>query len=341
MKTLSNSKGTKSDSMAVRLELQARGMMKEFHPQETGQVDTNGNPLFTYARAAWVWRPDELKAVMDVLRTVRTPTNYGSSLSYKIGDKTMAGLKTHDWHNILQDILPIAIRGTLTPGLRDTVYKLAAFFRKACAKELKISAVIDMKEEAAELATLMEIHLPPTFLDIQPHHVLHMPDEILMAGPVRPRWMYFVERYMKVLKGWVRQIARPESSIAEGYITHEAMKYASEYVKGADFGINSAWMDEDVDKTSREKLPTAFTMKVINTILYEQAHRFVLMNHPLMQPWLERYTIEKIVKPNLKSFRSWVYEALMKALEERNPLASDEALDISAGPSFKANFYTG
>jgi hypothetical protein len=42
--------------------------------------------------------------------------------------------------------------------------------------------------------------------------------------------MYFVERYLRVLKGWVRQMARPESCIAEGYMTYEAMKFAASTV---------------------------------------------------------------------------------------------------------------
>jgi hypothetical protein len=46
----------------------------------------------------------------------------------------MVGLKTHDWHNILCDLLPIAIRGTLHEGLRETMYRLSQFFKKVCAK---------------------------------------------------------------------------------------------------------------------------------------------------------------------------------------------------------------
>ena len=227
-KTLSNAKGAKSDSLGVRQEMQARNMMPALHPRETDEVDREGRPLYRYATPApWVWTSSEFELVLGTLKHIRAPSNYGSSLSYKIGDKKIVGFKTHDWHNVLHDLFPIAIRGTLTKGIRETMYKLSSLFRKLCAKQIRIADIPDLEQEAAKVACLMEMNLPPSFFDIQPHHIIHLPGEVLMAGPMRPRWMYFVERYLGVLKGWVRQRARPESCIAEGYITHEAMKFAT------------------------------------------------------------------------------------------------------------------
>jgi hypothetical protein len=228
IRTMSNAKGAKADSLALRQELEAWNMMPALHPKKTNEVDKDGKPIYHYAKPApWIWSPTEFQTVLNIMKNARTPTNYGSSLAYKIGDKKMVGLKTHDWHNILHDLLPIAIRGTLTPGIRETVYRLSRFFKKICAKKIKIDDIASLQEEGAELACYMEMNLLPSFFDIQPHHVLHLLAELLMAGPVRPRWMYFVERYLGVLKGWVRQKARPESCIAEGYVIHEAMKFAA------------------------------------------------------------------------------------------------------------------
>nr|GFA93808.1 hypothetical protein [Tanacetum cinerariifolium] len=59
-------------------------------------------------------------------------------------------------------------------------------------------------------------------------------DEILEAlegGPIRPRWMYPFKRYMKKLKGYVRNKAKPEGSIAEGYVAEEALTFSSHYFR--------------------------------------------------------------------------------------------------------------
>jgi hypothetical protein len=70
-KTLSNAKGAKSDSLAVRQEMASRNMMPVLHPKETGEVDRDGRALYSYANPApWVWTPEELQIVLDILKNV-------------------------------------------------------------------------------------------------------------------------------------------------------------------------------------------------------------------------------------------------------------------------------
>nr|XP_004516691.1 uncharacterized protein LOC101514781 [Cicer arietinum] len=49
--------------------------------------------------------------------------------------------------------------------------------------------------------------------------------EIKLCGPVYLRWMYPFERYMKILKGYVKNPHRPEASIVERYIAEEAISF--------------------------------------------------------------------------------------------------------------------
>ncbi|GKA29703.1 reverse transcriptase domain-containing protein [Tanacetum coccineum] len=53
--------------------------------------------------------------------------------------------------------------------------------------------------------------------------------EAFEGGPIRPRWLYPFERYTKKLKGYVRNKAKPEGSIAEGYVAEEALTFSSHY----------------------------------------------------------------------------------------------------------------
>ncbi|GJW28974.1 ribonuclease H-like domain-containing protein [Tanacetum coccineum] len=75
----------------------------------------------------------------------------------------------------------------------------------------------------------LEPHISPALFDIMVHLVIHLPIEALEGGPIRPRWMYPFERYMKKLKGYVRNKAKPEGSIAEGYVAEEALTFSSHY----------------------------------------------------------------------------------------------------------------
>ena len=59
------------------------------------------------------------------------------------------------------------------------------------------------------------------------------------------RCMYPFERYMKVLKGYVRNRNHPEGCIAECYIAEEALEFCTEYLSGIDaIGIPSSMKDE-------------------------------------------------------------------------------------------------
>ncbi|GJZ10298.1 uncharacterized protein Tco_0545057, partial [Tanacetum coccineum] len=63
------------------------------------------------------------------------------------------------------------------------------------------------------------------------HMAIHLPDEAILGGPIRYRWMFPFERYMKKLKNYVRNKAKPEGSIAEGYVAEEALTFCSRYLK--------------------------------------------------------------------------------------------------------------
>jgi len=59
---------------------------------------------------------------------------------------------------------------------------------------------------------------PPLFFDIMMHFPVHLAEESKIGRPVGYRWMYPMERYLHTAKGYVRNKAYPEGSIAEGYI---------------------------------------------------------------------------------------------------------------------------
>jgi hypothetical protein len=53
------------------------------------------------------------------------------------------------------------------------------------------------------------------------HLPVHLAEEAKFCGAVCYRWMYPIERYLRTLKGYVRNKAHPKGSIAEGYILEE------------------------------------------------------------------------------------------------------------------------
>jgi hypothetical protein len=67
---------------------------------------------------------------------------------------------------------------------------------------------------------MFEKELTTSFMDLQVHILIHLPDEVELPRVLSCRWMFFLERSMKKLKGFVQQREKPEGFIAEGYIVY-------------------------------------------------------------------------------------------------------------------------
>jgi hypothetical protein len=80
----------------------------------------------------------------------------------------------------------------------------------------------------------LEMTFPPGFLDIMMHLPVHLAEEAKLGRHVYYRWMYPVERYLRMLKGYVCNKAHPEGSMAEGYISEECLTFCSCFLEDVD-----------------------------------------------------------------------------------------------------------
>ncbi|GKC02977.1 hypothetical protein Tco_0994587 [Tanacetum coccineum] len=92
-----------------------------------------------------------------------------------------------------------------------------------------VNDMLKAQSKVINILCNLELIYPPAFFDIMIHLVIHLPLEAIFDGPIRPRWMYPFERYMKKLKNYVRNKAKLEGLIAEGYVAKEALTFSSYY----------------------------------------------------------------------------------------------------------------
>ncbi|MCO5602965.1 hypothetical protein L7F22_057106 [Adiantum nelumboides] len=74
-------------------------------------------------------------------------------------------------------------------------------------KEINPETIIRARDNTIATVCLLEEHFPTSILNIQVHLLVHLVDEVEIAGTVHARWMFFLERFMTTLKGFVRQRA--------------------------------------------------------------------------------------------------------------------------------------
>ena len=77
------------------------------------------------------------------------------------------------------------------------------------------SSIFEMKLLAIEAICLIEKEFPTSIMDIQLHLIVHLADEVAYVRTWHGRWMFSLECFMKVLKGYVRKKARPKGSMVE------------------------------------------------------------------------------------------------------------------------------
>jgi hypothetical protein len=180
------------------------------------------------------------------MQSVKTPTGFGAILKNTLSRKDrFSSLKSHDYSNLIHFMLPIAIRGFVIEGVRQAVFRLVRFFRWVCSKNVVVRDLDFMKIEFAIVMSLLEMQLPTSFFDSQIHLISHLVEEVAIGGPVSYRWMSPIERYLKTLKGFVRQNSQPEGSMGEGYLVQEAMGICHDIIGDMDKYAPRVWKEEE------------------------------------------------------------------------------------------------
>ena len=138
----------------------------------------------------------EKDGFLQVLRDVRVLDGYASNISrcVNLKERKISRLKSHDNHILMQQLLPIALRGSLPSHVTRPLIKLACFFRKICSKILRISDIANDEAEIAVTLCELEKIFPPSFFIVMVRLVVHLANEAKIGGPVQYHWMYSIER---------------------------------------------------------------------------------------------------------------------------------------------------
>jgi len=97
--------------------------------------------------------------------------------------------------------------------------------------------------------------------------------------------MYPFERYMKELKSFVKNKAKPEGSMAYGYLREESIGFLTEYLAEYTPTIKRAWDDKEDPTMNEEILEGAKRNCPMSLEFQKLIHAFVLDNTEHMEPY--------------------------------------------------------
>jgi hypothetical protein len=97
--------------------------------------------------------------------------------------------------------------------------------------------------------------------------------------------MYPIERYLKTLKGYVQNKARPEGNMAKGYALKEVLGFCTKHIQDFTTTRQRVWDDKEDPTMIDEVLEGGGWPQFMISNLRDMAHSFVLQNVELMATW--------------------------------------------------------
>lgn len=208
-------------------------------------VRTKTNGKHVLPKAPWVLSKVESLQVKRVISEFQTPTGCMHCLKGAFTkDDDLGGLKSHDWHKLLQFVLPVALKDCLTEDIIATIYRISSLVHWIFSKEIRKDTLEAARLNSIEVSCMVEKFFPTSVLTIQMHLLVHIVDEVAVAETVHSRWMFFLERFMKTLKGFVHQRARPEGSMEEGWLVQESLIFITEFLSSSDPQMPKLWSQD-------------------------------------------------------------------------------------------------
>ena len=186
---------TKSkDGLKARQDLEDMGIRSNLHSQ------VRGKRKYLPPAAYWLSKVEKKKFCKRISE-FRGPDGYCANIGncVSLDPPAIGGLKSHDHHVLLQNLLPVALRGTLPRGPRIAVNRICNFFNRLCQRVIDPEKLLALEAEVIETLCQLERFFPPSLFDIMFHLPVHLARETCLGGPVHLRWMYPSERYCILL----------------------------------------------------------------------------------------------------------------------------------------------
>ncbi|CAN6581586.1 unnamed protein product [Malus baccata var. baccata] len=349
--TSSNNIEKSKDGLAARADLEFLNIRRSQHPRREGNRTFRPPALFTLNR-------EEKTAFCKVLSTIRVPDGYSSNLSrcVHVNERKIHGLKSHDCHVLMQQLLPLAIRPVLPKAVTMVLLELSAIFRQLCSKKETEEGFKQLNSRIALTLCQLEKIFPPAFFDIMMHLPVHLADEAALAGPVPYRWMYPIERYLQTLKRYVRNKGRPEGSIAEAYLVDECLSFCSMYLRDVESRRTRRGRNEDgigrgvsgglsIFDSKGCYMGSGETVELDLNVL-DQCHKYILNNCDEVSPFRrqheeflktkhrrERLTMRQIKELSKKEFLEWFKQHMNSRCQANDTLISQDLYWLANYPS--------
>jgi hypothetical protein len=103
------------------------------------------------------------------LKNVKVPSGYSTNVSRLISLtelKIAPGVKSHDYHVLLMQMIVVGIQNILLVNDRETIMNFCFFFNAIGQKVLSEEALESLEKRHYETLCFLEMYFPPAFFDV-------------------------------------------------------------------------------------------------------------------------------------------------------------------------------
>ena len=136
-------------------------------------------------------------------------------------------MKSHDCHVLMIQILPVAIRGIMDEHVREMLFGLCNIFYVISRKSIGVKQLARLQEAIVVILCELEMYFPLAFFNIMVHLLVHIVEDIRQLRPKFMQSLMPFKRMNGVIKEYIRNRARPDGSIAKGFLTEECISFCT------------------------------------------------------------------------------------------------------------------
>jgi len=156
--TLLNIQGKTKDEVNARLDLVEMKIRENLVLREVGRRTYLPLTCYTMSR-------QEKISFCFCLKGVKVPQRYSSNIKSLVSmqDLKLVGLKSHDCHIVMKQLLLVVIHGILLKSIRQTITCLCSFFSSICSEVIDLVKLYELQGEIVIILCQLEMFFPPSW----------------------------------------------------------------------------------------------------------------------------------------------------------------------------------
>ncbi len=120
-------------------------------------------------QAPYMFTRDELNTFLSWMGSLKIFINYGASLTKHVANKKLGSIKTHDYHLLMQQLLPLCLWGFVAVEPWMAIMRLSHVFHWICVKVWNPNEIGSLQKDVTITISFFKKKILPTFFNIMTH----------------------------------------------------------------------------------------------------------------------------------------------------------------------------